>query len=408
MSAHRPVLVVGGGPVGLSAALALRAQGLEVAVLEAQPEGRLRPGSRAIYTHRASLELLERTQPGLGREIGRRGLVWSAKRTFWRDREVFARSYPPPAGDGLPPFTSLPQPEVERCLVDACRASGVELVWDTPVRGLAVGGDEVRLMTAGGARWTAAYVLAADGPRSTMRQALGIGMEGDRSQSAYVIVDVAEDPQDPRPLERLFHYEHPGVGHRNVLLVPFPGGWRIDLQCHRDDDPDLFGCDDGARAWVAKVMGDRYAQRVSWISTYRFLQVVARELTDADRRVLLLGDAAHLFAPFGARGMNSGIADAHVAAEAIHAALRAPDRAEGRAAIEGFATDRHEAAWSNRWAAGSALAAMAPRGVRARLRRRAAVALAPRSQRAGAWLDAAPYGPRLTRMPRRGIARPGY
>ncbi|MBA2556195.1 MAG: FAD-dependent monooxygenase, partial [Chloroflexi bacterium] len=69
-STHRSVLVVGAGPVGLSCALALRANDVEVAVLEAEPEDRLRPGSRAIYTHRASLELLERTQPGLGRELG--------------------------------------------------------------------------------------------------------------------------------------------------------------------------------------------------------------------------------------------------------------------------------------------------------------------------------------------------
>ncbi|MDQ3645274.1 MAG: FAD-dependent monooxygenase [Actinomycetota bacterium] len=414
MTAHRPVLVVGGGPVGLSAALALRAHDIEVAVLEAEPEDRPRPGSRAIYTHRASLELLERTQPGLGREIGRRGLVWSAKRTFWRDREVFTRSYPTPAGDRLPPFTSLPQPEVERCLVEACEASGVELIWNAPVRGLTVRGDAVELVTAAGTTWTAPYVVAADGARSAIRQAIGVPMKGDRSESSYVIVDVAEDPQHHRPLERVFHYEHPAVGRRNVLLVPFPGGWRIDLQCRTDDEPDLLGSEEGARAWVAEVMGERYAQRVIWVSTYRFLQVIACQFTDEDRRVLLVGDAAHLFAPFGARGMNSGIADAHVAADAIHTALRATDPDEAAAAIERFATDRHEAARFNRRAAGSGLAAMQPRGPWPRGRRRIAAALAPRSERAGAWLDAAPYGPRLrgprplARIPRRNPARSGY
>jgi 3-(3-hydroxy-phenyl)propionate hydroxylase len=408
-STHRSVLVVGAGPVGLSCALALRAHDVEVAVLEAEPEDRLRPGSRAIYTHRASLELLERTQPGLGRELGRRGLVWSAKRTFWRDREVFARSYPAAAGDRLPPFTSLPQPEVERCLVQACEAAGIELVWGAPVHEVTVGPHAVQVTTAGARTWSAPYVVAADGARSAIRRALGIPMEGERSERSYVIVDVDEDPRAPRPPERVFHYEHPAVGRRNVLLVPFPGGWRIDLQCRDDDDPDRFGSEEGARAWVAAVMGERYAQRLSWISTYRFLQVVARELTDAHRRVLLVGDAAHLFAPFGARGMNSGIVDAHVAAAAVHAALDAPDRQRAAAAIEGFAAERHDAARSNRRAAASALAAMQPRTPWARARRRAAAALAPRSERAGAWLDAAPYGPRLrsSRRPARIPRRPG-
>lgn len=411
--ASRPVLVVGAGPVGLSCALALRALDVEVAVLESEPEDRLRPGSRAIYTHRASLELLERSRPGLGRELGRRGLVWSAKRTLWRGREVFARSYPPPATHGLPPFASLPQPEVERCLLQACEASGVELVWSSAVRELAAGPGAVEVVTAAGTRWTAPYVVAADGARSAVRQAIGVSMEGDRSQSSYVIVDVDEDPQAPCPPERVFHYEHPAVGGRNVLLVPFPGGWRADLQCRSGDDPDQWGSHAGGREWVGKVMGGRYAQRVRWVSTYRFLQVVARELTDAQRRVLLVGDAAHLFAPFGARGMNSGIADAHVAAAALGAALRATDRHEATAAVERFAAERHEAALRNRRAAASALLAMQPRGPRARVRRRVAATLAPRSERAAAWLDSAPYGPRLRgssplRIPRRDPGRPGY
>lgn len=414
-TASRSVLVVGAGPVGLSCALALRAHDIEVAVLEAEPEDRVRPGSRAIYTHRASLELLEGTRPGLGRELGRRGLVWSGTRTLWRGREVFARSYPPRDTRGLPPFASLPQPEVERCLVQACQASGVELIWSTLVRGVRVRPDAVDVVTAAGTTWTAPYVVAADGARSAVRQAIGVSMEGDRSESSYVIVDVVEDPHAPRPLERIFHYEHPAAGRRNVLLVPFAGGWRADLQCRADDDPELFGSDDGARAWVGKVMGGRYAQRVSWVSTYRFLQVVARELTDAKRRVLLVGDAAHLFAPFGARGMNSGIADAHVAAAAIDAALRASGREQASAAIERFATERQEAARWNRRAAGSALSAMQPRGLWARARRQVAATLAHRYERAGAWLDAAPYGPRLgasrplaRTLPRRDPERSSY
>lgn len=88
-----------------------------------------------------------------------------------------------------------------------------------------------------------------------------------------------------------------------------------------------------------------------------------------------------MFAPFGARGMNSGISDAHVADAAIQAALRATDRDEAAAAIESFATDRHEAARRNRRAAGTALLAMAPRGPRARVRRRVAVAVASGSDR---------------------------
>lgn len=386
--------MVGAGPVGLCCALALRAQGVEVTVLEAESEARLRPGSRAIYVHRASLEVLERMQPGLGRQLAQDGVVWSAKRTLWRRREVFARSYPPPAAEALPPFTSLPQTDTEDRLLAACKAWDVELAWASPVHRIAVGPGAVEVTTSAGKTWSAEYVIGADGARSTTRQQIGEPLKGGRSENAYVIVDIERTPEDPRAMERVFHYEHPAVGGRNVLIVPFRGGWRVDLQCRRDDEPEVFDRGEGLRTWIGKVMGEACAERIRWVSAYRFHQVVARAFTEDSRRVLLVGDAAHLFAPFGARGLNSGLLDADAAATAIRDAREAANREAAGEAIERFAKERHEAATWNRWAAEKALAAMQPRGAWRQARRRIAVTLAPRVERAAVWLDSAPYGPR--------------
>src|SRR6266540_848593 len=239
VSAH-PVLVVGAGPVGLAAALALRARGLPATVVEAEPEARPRPGSRAIFVHRESLELLERVRPGLGWELAAEGLVWSTKRTFWGDREVYARTYPPGDPSVLPHSTNLPQVATERLLQDACKAAGVEFLWDAAVTGVAVTPDGVELTTAPGDRLQAPYVIGADGARSAVRREIGVTMEGSLSRNSFVIVDVEECADDPLPLERRFYYGHPAVGRRNVLLVPFAGGWRVDLQCHQGDDPERF------------------------------------------------------------------------------------------------------------------------------------------------------------------------
>lgn len=393
MSGH-PVLVVGAGPVGLAAALALRARGLPATVVEADPEDRPRPGSRAIFVHRESLEHLERMRPGLGWEIAAEGLVWSTKRTFWGDREVYARSYSPGDPAVLPHSTNLPQVATERLLQDACKASGVEFLWDAAVTGVAVTPAGVELATATGGRIHARYVIAADGARSAVRREIGVSMEGSRSQSSFVIVDVEESADDPLPLERRFYYGHPAVGRRNVLLVPFAGGWRVDLQCHQGDDPERFNDPEGVRAWLGQVMPARYADRVRWVSTYQFLQVVASDLADPLRRVLLVGEAAHLFAPFGARGMNSGFADAAAAAAAVDVALDAAGAGAAAAAVGEFAARRRVAAVYNRDAAGAALAHMQARDPVTRTRRRLAAELARVSKRVGAWLDAAPYGPR--------------
>jgi 3-(3-hydroxy-phenyl)propionate hydroxylase len=389
---NRPVIVVGGGPVGLSAALALRAAGLPVLVLEAGPLERARPGSRAIFIHRESLVHLEGVREGLGWEIAAHGLVWTTKRTFWGERQVYERTYPPPDPRKLPHSTNLAQVHTERILLDACKAEGVEFAWDSPVAAVEPRPDGVRLVAAAGAEWHADFVVAADGARSAVRQQLAIPMEGSRSENSFVIVDVAEDDAAPRRPERVFFYRHPAVGGRNVLLVPFAGGWRADLQCRSDDRPEEFNDPEGVRRWIGRVLPGAYADRVSWVSTYQFLQVVAANFTDAHRRVLLVGEAAHLFAPFGARGLNSGIADAMAAAAAIRTANGQPSGA--RDAVDRFAAERRTAALYNRAAAGAALAHMQASDLRTQAARRAAALVARAGQRAGAWLDAAPYGPR--------------
>jgi 3-(3-hydroxy-phenyl)propionate hydroxylase len=345
--------------------------------------------------HGETLAHLERVRPGLGRTIAGEGLQWLGKRTFWGAREVFARTYPPPAPAALPHSTNLTQVRTEEILLAACRSVGVDLRWGCRVEKVQVEPDGVTLGAEDGATYQAPYVVAADGARSAVRQALGIQLEGSRSESSFVIVDVDEDGNDPLPLERRYHYAHPAVGGRNVLLVPFAGGWRVDLQCRRDDDPEEFNDPEGVRRWVGEVMPPSYATRVSWVSTYRFLQVVAQEFVDPAGRVLLVGEAAHLFAPFGARGMNSGMADAVAAADAIDTALRQGGSGDDAAApVAGFAAQRRAAAVHNRRAAGLALQHMLAHDRRTRVRRRAAAELARVSERAGAWLDAAPYGPR--------------
>jgi 3-(3-hydroxy-phenyl)propionate hydroxylase len=213
----------------------------------------------------------------------------------------------------------------------------------------------VTITTDAGQIWTAGYVIAADGAHSVVRSSLGITMEGSRSKNSYVVVDVANDPDHPLELSRDFHYGHRGVGGRNVLFVPFVGGWRVDLQCRDDDDPEAFSGMAGVRKWLPRVMPASYADRVSWVSTYQFLQVLAHDFTDQHHRVLLVGEAAHLFAPFGARGMNSGIADAVAATAAIDAALKTSNPSDADKAITEFARARYSAAEYNRAAAGQAM-----------------------------------------------------
>lgn len=294
----------------------------------------------------------------------------------------------------LPPFVSLPQVRTEDLMVAACRAQGVELEWNREITEVQVTGDGVVLTDVKGDTWQADYVVAADGSRSLLRSTIGRPLMGPRSRNVFVVVDLEDDPQAPVAPERVFHYSHPGVGGRNVLLVPFAGGWRVDLNLKPPDDPDRFTSAAGLADWIPRVMPRSYGDRVSWVSTYRFAQQTAAQFTDDHRRVLLTGEAAHLFAPFGARGMNSSIPDAIAAVGSVAAALRAgPGSPAAAAAVDSFAAARLDAAHYNRACATQALDHMLGQRPSVWLRRTAAVAVADLGLRAGRWLDSAPYGP---------------
>lgn len=392
---ERDIIVVGAGPVGLTAALALRSLRREVTVVEAGAQDRVRPGSRAIFIHRASLLVLERIRPGLGVELNSHGLTWQTKRTLYRGREVFSRTYPAPKGNGLPAATSLPQLVTEQVLYNSCLTAGVEFIWNTQVTKASASTDDVTLETEAGTVLKARYVIASDGARSTVRETAGLHLEGPQTTNAFVIVDAAEDPSRPLPVERVFHYEHPAVDGRNVLFVPFAGHWRIDLQCHPRDNPESFSGVDGARQWLPSVIRADFVDRITWVSTYIFRQAVANSFTDNHHRILLTGEAAHVFAPFGARGLNSGIPDAFLAAGAVDAALKADKKVDADIAVSHFATSRRAAALRNRESSNIALRHLTAPTALLRLKRRLAAGVAGVIPKTGRWLDHAPYGPAL-------------
>jgi 3-(3-hydroxy-phenyl)propionate hydroxylase len=378
----------------MTTALALYAHGIPVTILEAEPEDRERPGSRAIYVHGATLHTLEHVHPGLGHTLADAGLVWPTRRTLWRGKEVFSRTYSNPGGSGdLPHFTSLPQVWTEDFMQEALEAAGIDIHWDSAVETVDASTDSVTVETANGDTYETPYLVGADGAGSTVRKQISATFEGEESPNSFIIADVDEHPDDPRDPERVFHYDDPAVDGRNVMLVPFEGGWRVDIQCHESDDPDELASDANMADLVAKTMGERYRDRVAWVSTYKFLQVTADTMIDEHRRVLLAGEAGHLFAPFGARGMNSGIADADEAASAIAAAWNAKYDETAHAEIEKYGLRRKAAAEWNRDAAGQALEYLQGANPITKAKKRTAAALADYWEGAGEWLDDAPYGP---------------
>jgi pentachlorophenol monooxygenase/3-(3-hydroxy-phenyl)propionate hydroxylase len=333
------VAVLGNGPVGQTAALMLARWGLPVTLLD-QRAHREPAGSKSIVQQRDVLDAWEAV--GAGRRIAAEGVTWTTARTFYRDAELFSVTYPGHGRQGYPPFVNISQSRTEQILDERIAAQPlITARWAHRVTGIAQDAGGVTLACAtprGPAEVPADYVVAcAVAHGDDVRAMLGVSFDGESFADRFLICDIrTELPGWAR--ERRFYFDPPQNPGRQVLIHPCPGSvFRIDWQV-----PDGFGDSPAARdARIRAVIGDRRYELL-WSSVYRFSSRVAGRLRAG--RVLLAGDLAHVFSPFGARGLNSGVQDAENAAWKIAFVLRgwAPDTL-----LDSYHAERHAAAIEN-------------------------------------------------------------
>ena len=304
--ARHPVVVVGAGPVGLSAAIDLALRGVPVVVLD--DADRIGEGSRAICFAKRTLEIWDRL--GVAGPMLDRGVTWRTGRVFFRDRQVYEFDLLPEDGHKLPAFINLQQYYAEHELVARAEAlPNLELRWRNRVTDAAPRPDGVRVeidTPDGPYAVEAGWLVAADGARSTVRRRLGLDFAGQVFEDRFLIADVTM--QADYPTERRFWFEPPFHSGQSALLHRQPDNvWRIDLQLGPEADPEEEKKPARVLPRLRRMLGDR-PFRLEWVSVYTFQ---CRRLERfVHGRVLFAGDAAHLVSPFGARGANSGVQDA--------------------------------------------------------------------------------------------------
>ncbi|MDS1270971.1 FAD-dependent monooxygenase [Lipingzhangella sp. LS1_29] len=358
-----PVLIVGAGPVGLSLALGLAAHQVPSRVVEThgRDDPALRVGSRAICFQRDVLDILARL--GVANRLLAEGVTWTTARTYYREHEVRTVSFDPdpaaatgaqPSTRMLPPWINISQARVHEELLHAAERSPLVEVWDrhrftelvqddTGVTAQVIDPDGHQISLA------AEYLVGADGARSAVRRSLGIDFPGDSFDDRFLICDIRADL--PFPQERRFYFDPEWNPGRQVLVHQCPERtWRIDWQVPADYDLEAERDSGGLDQRIRKIVGDR-PYEVVWTSVYRFHQRCAERFRQG--RVFLAGDAAHLFAPFGARGLNSGFQDADNLAwklAAVHTGWRLDTVSQSEAAeavLASYETERRSAAQEN-------------------------------------------------------------
>ncbi|MEU4233239.1 FAD-dependent monooxygenase [Nonomuraea sp. NPDC026600] len=353
-----PVLVLGNGPVGQTAALLLARWGIPAVVVDGRPERDL-TGSKAIVQQRDVLDIWESV--GAGAEIARRGLTWSTSRTFYRDSELFSVDFADRGRSPFPPFVNISQAETE-AILDARIASEplVDVRWGHRVTGIAQDGHGVSVTcatTSGEVVVRGSYAIAATGPRcDDIRAMLGLSFGGESFEDHFLICDIRTTLPGWEK-ERRFYFDPPWNPGRQVLIHPCPDStFRIDWQVPPGFDLAAEEACGGLDDRIRKVIGPR-PYEIVWKSVYRFHSRVVDRMRVG--RVLVAGDAAHLVSPFGARGLNSGVQDAENAAWKLAFVLHdwAPETL-----LDSYHDERHAAALENIDVTGATMRFLVPTG----------------------------------------------
>lgn len=298
------VLVVGAGPVGMTAAALLASHGTRVTVIEKNATTADDP--KAISLDDESLRVYQRA--GIDSDVLQVIVPGTGTMYYDSDNEpIFHGGAPVPYRSGFPFKNPFAQPELERVLRDTLeRHPLVDLRFSTELVSFeqdAGGVEATALSPAGTHRIRSAFVLGADGGRSWVRSLLGIGMTGQSYDDVWLVIDCTGDARSER------YGMHHGDPRRPHVIVPGLGGrCRYEFYLHPGEGEVTshppFSLIERLLAPHRRVTPDQVERAVA----YRFHGLNADEWRRG--RAFLLGDAAHMMPPFAGQGLNSGIRDA--------------------------------------------------------------------------------------------------
>jgi 3-(3-hydroxy-phenyl)propionate hydroxylase len=302
-----PVAVIGAGPIGLITALGLVSHGVPVMVFEAEEDlsGETRAGTILTRT----LEVLDRYDalgPVLEASLRLDEIGELDRATGKSTGSVLTSAL---AGETRFPFViNIPQHELEPVLAAVLeeRAPGA-LRMRHRLLDFDQHGDGVTLHLStpdGPASAEAAYVLGCDGGRSTVRERLGVEVDGHTLEQRYMLVDLVCDLDvgNPRDYPYLAYF---GDREEWMVLVRQPHCWRF-----------VFPLAPGRSAPASDELRDKAHHFIGEVDELEVLgsnvyTVHHRVASSWQRdRVFLMGDAAHLITPMWALGLNTGVLDA--------------------------------------------------------------------------------------------------
>ena len=304
------VLIVGAGPVGLFMAAELIRYGISCRIIDKNqgPSGQ----TRAAVIHPRTLEILDTLK--LSEKFISAGVICTSTATYTKDLYLLKKNTATGLDSRFPFRLSLQQFETERILTEHLADQGLNIEWNTELKGLRQDSHSVIATLEAKNRFdeslTVDYLIGCDGARSTVRHLLDIRFTGLDDPSDFIIADVKIDWKIALPANETCFFSTP-EGH--LFYTPFVNGRSLIAanikENQVDHSPsDLPSVEDFQSLIDARTPGG-LVYDPSWRSHYRV------HFCEAERfqvgRVFLAGDSAHIQSPAGGLGMNTGMQDAH-------------------------------------------------------------------------------------------------